>query len=1273
MYDQSSFAADFSVGQTYLPVANCSPDIEEFIDYMNPIDSSISQEDLSSKITEISQEVIEHEHNLSDPDVIGYQRHLSLIKLGNLYLQKHALIEEQRHQISDRLSRCTKKDATTKPPYNGNAPELRSALSTFRRAVSEFPDLAGTDAASYGMISSSARSMNENAATIYQLFQNRYPKSPWLPLAHLTMGEYFYHIRDWPSAFAALSKAAQSNDRVARPYSLYKIAWLRITTLRGSLADQQVEIQRAISEMQQAAALISQQKPRISRYSLGKEILSDLALIWAEQTDIEQAANYFSSVGATTSLKSYLSRLATRLVAAHDLAGAAKAYLRLAHDDPKNPDNAAVYEQLLVWSYSEKDPDRILETLRDMVAQHLGDSAWRQNFEGEEQVLNVSQRAVERALKKYGLALFEDGSNTGNRALIAAAAEIFALYLGQFPTGDAAYDIRFTYGAALAKINNHRDAVLQYLQVARSKTDLGPHFREAWLKAMTEQQLLVALNVPKRKRSTPQDSQELPSEIRELMQIVDDAPVFIPHESVQAATKLQVAELMIEYGQLGQAAERLGRLASEFPETTSGQLALLRLLDDYQKQSAWDEIILWCERFESTLASTRSNITPAVSQHLRRSMLERINQALTHGEYKKSAQLSKGFNSRFLGDPAEETVTYNAVLAFLKAGLYYEATQYGTQFISKKPEAASRANIHLLIADAYSQIFNFAEASSWYQKFAKLCPQDPRTPTALHNAAIAARAAGNHPQAALLFATFARSYPSDPRADLALIESGKQSQPIAKGNLPAKNYSYILQPDRGGVGMIAANLEPLSQTDLENRKNYWQTLKKLAQRHRNNDIGSDLQRSLAESMFKLVYEESLPYLGRLASNADNFAIDVRTKSNAVSGIATALSNVRSAGNPEFSIAAYILEARLYEALAESLFAAPELASHIRDKDSLKNGWERAALAAQEKAERNYLAAAKMAETTANMSTWARFAHQKVATNGRGSELRELYAPPLFLVYRSSADTGGNQGILYQVDREARPERLTSIAVREQKQAVDTLRTLPNDTNAKLQKARSEMTLGQPEKAISELLKVLGSDPKNSSARKLLAEAHLLSGNLDAVDSILGNFGAKSPADSDALTLQGLTAILRADYSVARSFFESAISINPSDAAAYTNLGLLYLEFRQFEQAEAALSKALTLAKGDGTPAIHLAILKSIDGDLPAAAALLDKARELGADPELLAFNRAALSLKAKEFDTALEHLARYQSLTGSSSLKQQRAGLLRSAIETERAIYETHH
>ncbi|MEN9834818.1 MAG: hypothetical protein RL011_1011 [Pseudomonadota bacterium] len=1273
MYDQSSFAADFSVELVYLPVANCSPDIEEFIDYMNPIDGSISQEDLSSKITEISQEVIEHEHNLSDTDVTGYKRHLSLIKLGNLYLQKHALIQEQRHQISDRLTRCTKKDATPKPPYNGNAPELRSALSTFRRAVSEFPDLAGTDAASYGVISSSARTMSDNAATLYQLFQNRYPKSPWLPLTHLTMGDYFYHRRDWPSAFAALSKAAQSSDRIAKPYSLYKIAWLRMATLRGSLADQQVEIQRAISEMQQAATLISQQKPRISRYNLGKEILSDLALIWAEQTDIEQAANYFNSVGATTSLKIYLSRLATRLVAARDLAGAAKAYLRLAHDDPNNPDNAAVYEQLLVWSYSAKDPERILETLRDMVAQHLGDSAWRQNFEGEEQVLNVSQRAVERALKKYGLALFEDGTNTGNRALVAAAAEIFALYLGQFPTGYAAYDIRFTYAAALAKMGNHRDSALQYLQVARSKTDQGAHFREAWLKAMMEQQLLVALNVPKRMRSTPQDSQELPSEIRELMQTIDDAPVFIPHESVQAATKLQVAELMIEYGQLGLAAERLGRLASEFPETTSGQLALLRLLDDYQKQSAWDEIILWCERFESTLASTRSNVLPAVSQHLRRAMLERINQAITRGEYKNSAQLSKAFNSRFPGDPAEESVTTNAVVAFLKAGFYYDAAQYGSQFISKKPAALSGANIHLLIADAYSQIFNFAEASNWYQQFVKLYPRDPRTATALYNAAVAARAAGNHAGSSILFANFARNYASDPRADLALVESGKQSQPIAKGYLSPKNYSDILQPDRGGERLIAANQEPLSQADLENRKNYWQTLKKLSQRHRDKDTGAVLQRSLAESMFKLVYEESLPYLGRMASNADKFAVDVRTKSNAVSGIATALSDVRSAGNPEFSIAAHILEARLYESLAASLFAAPELASHSRDKDALKNGWEREALAAQEKAERNYMAAAKMAETTANMSPWARFAHQKVATNSKGSEFRELYAPPLFLVYRSSTDTGGTQGILYRLDREVRPERLTNIAVREQKQAVDTLRTLLSDTNAKLQKARAELTLGQPQKAIAELLKVLGSDPKNASARKLLAEAHLLSGNLDAVDSILGNFGAKSPADSDALILQGLTAILRADYSVARGFFESAIAINPSDAAAYTDLGLLYLEFRQFEQAEAALSKALTLAKGDGTPAIHLAILKSIDGDLPAAAALLDKARELGADPELLAFNRAALSLKAKEFDTALEHLARYQSLTGSSSLKQQRAGLLRSAIETERAIYETHH
>ena len=1263
--------AEFSLGQVYLPLSGCSPDIEEFIDYMNPIDGAISQEELSSKISEISQEVIDNEHNLSDPDITGYKRHLSLIKLGNLYLQKHALIQEQRHQVSDRLSRCIKKDSNPKPPYNGNAPELRSALSTFRRAISEFPDLTGTDAASYGVITSSVRAMSDNAPTLYQLFQSRYPKSTWLPLTHLTMGEYYYHRRDWPNSFASFIKAAQSNDRIAKPYALYKIAWLRIVTLRGATAEQQVEIQRAISELQQASTYNAQQKPRLARYHLSKEILSDLALIAAEQNDIDQTANYFSSSGAKASLKLYLSRLATRLVAARDMAGAAKAYLRLAHDDPNNPDNAAVYEQLLVWSYSAKDPERILETLRDMVAQHLGDSAWRQNFEGEEQVLNASQRAVEGALKKYGLSLYEDGNSSGNRALVAAASEIMALYLGQFPTGYSAYDVRFTYAAALAKINNHRDAVQQYLQVARSKTDQGTHFRAAWLKAMSEQQLVVALSVPKRSLARGEAVQELPTEIRQLMQIVDDAPVFVPHEAVQAAAKLQVAELMIDYGQLDLAAERLGRLASEFPETTSGQLALLRLLDDYQKQAAWDEIILWCERFEATLAATRSNVLPAVSDHLKQAMLERIKITLTKADYKSSAQQAKDFNARFPGDASEETVTYNAVLAYLKAGLYFDAAQYAGQFISKNPQARTTPNLLLMIADAQAQIFNFPEAEGWYQQFIKSSSRDPRASTALFNAAVAARGAGHQQPAAQLFATFARTYSNDPRADLALIESGRLAQGPNKAKSSRQNYSDILIPDRGGERLITSSSPQLTQAELESRKGYWQTLKKMAGRYSEKEANSAIKRTVAESMFKLIYEESLPFLGRLATSPDKFRGDVRSKSDAINRIVNALSDVRLAGNTEFSIASYILEARLYESLAASLFAAPDGTLAFGSKDSAKETWEREALAAQEKAQRSYRDAAQLAESNANMSPWARYAKQKTSNNTQSSEFRELYSPPLFLVYRSTTDAAQSQGILYSVERENRPERLTSIAVREQKQATDTLRNLINDTNAKLQKSRSSIALGQAQKAIPELLKLLGSDPQNANARKLLAEAHLINGNLDAVDSILGSFSAKSPADSDALTIQGLAAVIRADYSIARSFFEAAIAINPSDAAAYTNLGIIYLEFRQFEQADAALSKALTLAKNDGTPALHLAILRSIDGDIAAAASLLDKAKELGTDPELLSFNRAILALKAKDFDLALEHLTRYQALTASSPIKQQRAGTLRSAIETERAINET--
>ena len=1272
---------DFS----YQPVINCVPTLDDFAEYQNHVKSNASADDLHRELIKLSDEIRNDENKFSDRKLTGVKRYLALLSIGNKYLQKSTLMRDQRTSGNLRLARCTKLPTRAAADAGINNKEIKTALNLFRKAAAEFPILPANDAAIYGLIVGQVRSNRDSATQYYQMFLRQYPNSTWLPAAHLSIGEYAFHRHDYPQAYEFYRKAIATQDSMAMPFAYYKLAWLRMvlassqtpnqTTIAEKNPEYAAEVQQTIEDLKIVIDAIGKRPARTTRFDLKKEAIQDLALIWAEQNEFDAPAAYFNTIGAKYAVTLNLNRLATRLAAQRDFAGSAKALIKLLREAPMQSENPEVFEKTLSLLFYASDTSKLVETLRDMVASLHAKSPWRQLNSESKNRLEFSKIAVERSLRTYGLVLEREGFANSDLVKVTAAAEILGLYLEQFPSQNAAYDIRFAYANALARLNIHAQAVQQYLKTATAKPVDGTHLKDSWLNAIREQELLISENPPTPPTLTePPTSQPLPTEIRRLLKIISDAPIFVPHEVSQATAKLRAAELLMSYGDFVAAETAYSALARVFPETTPGQQAIQYILDFYVRRSAWAEVVQWCQTFEHTAASQNAAISALIERSLHEALLGLASQEAARRNFHDAAKYYQVFVDRFPGDPQADSTLYNASVAFFRASLVAEGIQASLRLVKNYPKSRHQPNGLANLASAYSDTLNFAEAARYNLQFAINYPADPRAADALFNAGIIQRSYGNHVDAAAIFTRFGRSYPKDSRIGFTLIENVLQQAAGAsrdKFHAIEQDHSVSDDPLHPRYYDLARDDESTIAERDAGKRRLWDGLVNLTsnplfQGHTDRDSAIH---ELASRFFQLAYQDSKPILASKAGIDSRYERDPTLKSQLVEQLTSKLVQVSKIDDAEFTVAGHLIIAALHESLAATLFSVPDHGNEAAT-------WERRALGAQEKAQQHYEIATQKAQSSNNQSLWAVLAKQRVGSAGLGRQdmMSEIFASPNFVIQpgQASDESAGTSGIelIFAMSKFPRPAHLVELASHDIQQAKETLANLPQDTSTHLLRARAYFLLGRIKDAEQDARAVITLDPKNLEARKILAKIYLASSRPEQVELILSNFIPRGPSDSDAYNTLAMAALRRSEVTRARDLFASAIQLNPNDVAAYLNLGILFLQFHDLKSAEVSFAKAHELFPDDPNAAIHLAVTESMRSNLKNAANLLEQAQSHHGEPELIYFNLAVVNFKGGDYSEALEQVDKYASLVRSSPMKLRLAENLRNAIEAAKAMGE---
>ena len=212
--------------------------------------------------------------------------------------------------------------------------------------------------------------------------------------------------------------------------------------------------------------------------------------------------------------------------------------------------------------------------------------------------------------------------------------------------------------------------------------------------------------------------------------------------------------------------------------------------------------------------------------------------------------------------------------------------------------------------------------------------------------------------------------------------------------------------------------------------------------------------------------------------------------------------------------------------------------------------------------------------------------------------------------------------------------------------------------------------GQATAAEESLIKALDKDMMNGELRARIATRYLLDGRPDDAQRLLD----ATPVGIDHALLhvvEGRLHLVNADktrdgtgetdatlLSVAISAFEGALKLNRELGVAWLGLARTQRLLRNMDGAEEALTRARRLLpEGDSSAAAEAALLALDQGDITAAASLIDVA-DIHGDSPVISYVRGNIEARTGHLDRALE----YYGKTLKSDTNHIRARLNRCSI-----------
>ena len=259
-----------------------------------------------------------------------------------------------------------------------------------------------------------------------------YSSSEYVPSAHVQIGEYYFDRNKAYQALQAYQQAAKHKDSPNYGFAVYKLSWCYYNV---------GEYDQAIDGMKTVV--------RLDDGTLQDEALKDLVRFFADAGDMQEAENYFRSLGKADLYNKMLKRLAKMYFEQGKFEQSVTTYRKLIAENADSPE-APKYQNEIIKAYQKmNEKEQTLLEIQKLLKQYGKNSPWASKNSANQEAIKKAQHYVEDALRNVAVKYNDEAKKlgAGKRATetYLLAEKAYRVYLQEFPNGKNSYDMRYAF------------------------------------------------------------------------------------------------------------------------------------------------------------------------------------------------------------------------------------------------------------------------------------------------------------------------------------------------------------------------------------------------------------------------------------------------------------------------------------------------------------------------------------------------------------------------------------------------------------------------------------------------------------------------------------------------------------------------------------------------------------------------------------------------------------------------------------------------------------
>lgn len=845
----------------------------------------------------------------------------------------------------------------------------KSAIRLYDDILRNYPQYQRADEVLFNL-GSAYQEINEPEKAVKQFVRltKEYSNSEYIPGAHVQIGEFYFERNKAYQALQAYQQAAKYKQSQHYGFAVYKLSWCYYNV--GEY-DQAIEGMKTVVRYSQTRTDAGD----TSALTLEDEALKDLVRFFADAGDMQEAENYFRSLGKVNLYNNMLKLLAKMYFEQGKFEQSVTTYRKLIAENADSPE-APNYQNEIISAYQRmNEKEQTLLEIQKLLKQYGKNSPWASKNSADPESVNKAQKYVEDALRQVAVNYNEEAKKlgAGKRATetYLLAEKAYRVYLQEFPNGKNSYDMRYAFSELIYNLADKgrfpeeqkriyfSEAYENYMKVVAvdEKGKYSEFCAEASIFAADDMIKYDKKDglIKERKSKTDIAPIEMSTWEQKKLTALDQYTRLYPSKKNTINHTYSAAYLLFYKNQLDEASTRFRAVISMNPsskQAMQGANLILGALDMFAQAkeksgdfagAAKDFAALrdTAKAFKEQEGLGNSKFKNEMAKIYETSALKEI-EVVYNASPKADPDKRKAADS-YIVFVKEFPDANKADIAVNIAAVYYydlkdtkKTMETRHYLIEKYPKSKKYTENLAELGFAYESIAKFEEAATWYEKLFDVDKEYVAAKDALHRAAIFRESLGQYDQAIADKQTYMKAYSEDERVIAYPIDIANILD--KKGDLVAAHkayYNYFSKTPEGATtqsvfytrlkyGEITKKLDKDVSKHWKNTLNAYEALK-------DEELKSDkfIKRVIEEVKFDLAYASTRKYFemkisgpgpGKATPNYTKSILNkqIKKKKEALTDLETKFFDVAQMSAGKYTLSAIVEIAKAYDNYADSI-------------------------------------------------------------------------------------------------------------------------------------------------------------------------------------------------------------------------------------------------------------------------------------------------------------------------------------------------------------------